>query len=181
MGFELIKKKIEKNKDPYEGKSLLIQHSYNVEDKKANTTFEFSKQAMLDLGMTPNTPSTYKVTYGQDSETGNLMLAIFDSEDSKFTSNITAKNTFSNKNFMDELVKKFLIDPIKETKFNLEILEEDGIFVASLKPLGNVTIIYDQPYSGFNDMLENVADSNDKTIYEEVEETETKELINGLF
>jgi hypothetical protein len=30
-------------------------------------------------------------------------------------------------------------------------------------------------------MLENVADSNDKTIYEEVEETETKELINSLF
>ena len=63
--------------------------------KKANTTFEFSKQAMLDLGMTPpNRGGTYKVTYGQDSETGNLMLAIFDSEDSKFTSNITAKKYF---------------------------------------------------------------------------------------
>ena len=82
---------------------------------------------------------------------------------------------------MDELVKKFLIDPIKETKFNLEISEEEGIFVASLKPLGNVTIVHDEPYSGFNDMLENVADSNDKAIYEEVEETETKELINSLF
>ena len=160
MGFELIKKKIEKNKDPYEGKSLLIQHSYNVEDKKANTTFEFSKQAMLDLEMTPNTPGTYKVTYGQDSETGNLMLAIFDSEDSKFTSNITAKNTFSNKNFMDELVKKFLIDPIKETKFNLEISEEEGIFVASLNLLKKEVIeekdenIIVEPYEGFDEMVE---------------------------
>ena len=151
--FTTIKKREEK-KEFYANEAVLVQFSYNVEDKHNTTKFRFSKLAMEQLGYIPDIPSTNKVTYGFD-ENNKLVLANIDVENTA-TSNITSENSFSNKKFLDKLVEEFNIDPVAEHVFDLEIFEKDGIFAGRLNLKGSsleltYEDIIEEPYKGFDD------------------------------
>jgi len=139
----------------YPGKTVMIQHSYDVENKnKQNTYFTLNKDSMLAFGMQPYATNVNNITWGIDDETKELMLANV-AGDPK-TCKVTAENKFSSLAFMDKLVKQFDIDPLKEHVFSLDIYKEDDIFVAKIKMQKDFYVVFEEPYEGFDKAIDDI-------------------------
>lgn len=126
---QLILKK-DRPKDKYDY-PVLTQHSFNIEDKRSYTKFEFNQAAMKEFGFEPNTPNVNKINWGIDEETGKLLLANTNGFIKDKISNITAKNEFSNQAFLDKLVKEFQIDPLQIHEFKLNLQPDENEFVVA--------------------------------------------------
>lgn len=124
---------LKKDKEERYSFPVLTQYSYNYSNKNENTKFELNLAALEGFGFTPDTPNVNKINWGVDEETGKLLLANTKGLIEDKISNITAKNTFSNLNFMDRLVKEFYIDPLQVHDFKLNLqTDEEGIVVATI-------------------------------------------------
>ena len=149
----------------YPGKTVLIQHSYNVEDKHTVTKFTLNKDAMLAFGLTPFTANTNNITWGWDDETDDILLAALDGTDK--TSKITAKNEFSNQKFLDQLVRTFKINPLQENVFELDIYDEQGIKVSRISLLQEKETVIEEAYPGSEKNIDEMLSTTPKAVDED--------------
>jgi len=128
---DLLVRKVVQEKYPNE--AVLTQFPYSAENAKfINTRFVLNKKAMEMLGLQNETAKANKITWGR-SITGEPMLAAITGVDKAKESDITAENTFSSLRFLKFLEKTFEIDATNENNYNLEITDDEGIKVATLK------------------------------------------------
>ena len=143
MIFTTTKKKVEE-KEMFPNDAVLTQHVL-PENEKGKSVFSLNSKAMQLLGFPMNTANTSKITHGFD-ENNNLVLATIET-DGPYTSNVTAKNTFSNLKFFERLAKQFGIDGFSEQYFRLYLIEEDntGKFVGmELIPKVTVDVVEEE-------------------------------------
>jgi hypothetical protein len=84
---------------------------------RENSVFELNNTAMARFGFESNKANVNKVTIGYD-EDNNIVIAALDNKDA-YTSNVTAKNTFSSKKLLGRLVKQFDIEASETHEFLL--------------------------------------------------------------
>jgi hypothetical protein len=121
MIFTTTKKKVEKE-EIFPGTPVMTLHKLS-EEKGSKTVFEFNATAMEALGFPLNTPSTSRIAHGYD-ESNRLVLATLDTNDA-YTSNITAKNTFSSQKLFERLAKEFNVDGFSTQHFELRFIDSD--------------------------------------------------------
>lgn len=155
MIFTTTKKKIERG-ELFPDEAVLIAHVL-PEDKSSKSVFSLNSKAMQLFGFPMNTANVSKLTHGYD-ENNNLVLATIDA-DGIYTSNVTAKNTFSNLKFFERLSKQFGIDGFSEEYFRLHLIEEDesGRFVG-IERINPVTLPDTVLADSFNQYREAVAE-----------------------
>lgn len=141
MFFTTTKKKQEKV-ELFPGIAVLTQLPYTESDKAiSKTTFVLSNTAMSEFGFPLNTPNVSKLANGFD-DANLVVLAAVDTGDI-YTSNITAKNTFSSQKLLERLVSQFDLDPTVENNFLLDIKEHDGIKYAEIFQKSETTNLND--------------------------------------
>jgi hypothetical protein len=122
MIFTTTKKKVEKE-ELFPDVAVMTLHKLS-EEKGSKTVFELNRKAMEMLGFPMNTPNVSRIAHGYD-ESNNLVVATLDTKDI-YTSNVTAKNTFSNQKLFERLNKQFNIDGFSVEFFMLELIDTDG-------------------------------------------------------
>ena len=181
MNFSVTKKKLEKE-ELYPGVPVLIQNG---------TSFQFNEEAMRRFGFPLNTANVSKITNGFDDE-NKLALAVL-AEDTAYTNNVTAKNTFSSAKFTERLISQFGGGLLDKNVFKLDFIEGD-MKAAYVKEFEVVNTIASQAeamecvldFSGYatvvDDMTENVylPEPPAELFIEEVQEEATSEVSTEL-
>lgn len=103
---------------------VLTQYALTKEGERSASVFGLNKAAMEAFGFQMNTPLVNKIANGYDEE-NNLVLAATDTNDA-YTSNITAKNTFSSKKLLNRIIKDYNINPEEEHEFLIMVDKLDG-------------------------------------------------------
>lgn len=98
---------------------VLTQYAVTKDGERSSSVFGLNKAAMEAFGFQMNTPLVNKIANGYDEE-NNLVLAATDTDDT-YTSNVTAKNTFSSKKLLNRIVQDYSINPEKEHEFLIMI------------------------------------------------------------
>lgn len=124
MIFTTTKKKQEKL-ELFPDTAVLTQFPYNKDVKGSKTVFKLNSKAMNDFGFPVNTPNASKIANGFDEE-NRVVLAAVDTNDI-YTSNITAKNTFSSQKLMERIAGELNLDMSNQHHFALSVAEYDGI------------------------------------------------------
>lgn len=94
---------------------VLTQYALTKEGERSTSVFGLNKAAMEAFEFKMNTPLVNKIANGYDEE-NNLVLAATDTDDT-YTSNVTAKNTFSSKKLLNRLMQDYGINPEEEHEF----------------------------------------------------------------
>lgn len=132
MIFTTTKKKQEKV-ELFPDMAVLTQFPYVKDSKFSKTVFKLNPKAMEAFGFTMNTPNVNKIANGFD-EHNNIVLAALDTNDI-YTSNVTAKNTFSSQKLMERIASELGIDMAEQHHFELKVAEYDGVKVSYLELL----------------------------------------------